>query len=389
MKKTILMMTAFLCSAVTVFAADSIKVIVNEVPLTFQGQPPMIWEGRTLVPLRGIFEALGAEVTWIEESQTVIAQKGKEVVSMAVGKKEIVKGSTPSTLEVAPQLINGSVMIPARAAAEAFGEQVEWDEKSQTVIIGSGAKKEQPASPIPEETKQETAAVEKPVIQETAAVENPATKPQENDKIGSRTITEELKADNGTLLMRVQMTYPQFENPGNKTELIQRNRQLKQEAEEKVKNFLHLTDKEEKELKDKGKKSGFMPYELKQSYEITYQKNDIVSIVILEQIYKGASEQTTEQHSMTYNVADGTKIELSDLFTDTKSEIEQVIKQAFEAMFEEKPKAFLSNPTKRLQNHIDEVDFYLKDNAVCFYINPETVAPYEAGIVGFAVDWKG
>lgn len=389
MKRTILMMTAFLCSAITVFAADSIKVIVNEVPLTFQGQSPMIWEGRTLVPIRGIFEALGAEVTWIEESQTVIAQKGKEVVSMAVGKKEIVKGSTPSALEVAPRLINGSVMIPARAAAEAFGEKVEWDEKSQTVIIGSGAKEEKPASPISEEIKQETAAVEKPVIQETAAVENPATKPQQNDKIGSRTITEEMKADNGTLLMRVQMTYPQFENPGNKTDLIQINRKLKQEAEEKVKDFLHVTDKEEKELKEKGKKSGFMPYELKQSYEITYQKNDIVSIVILQQEYKGAAEQTTEQSSITYNVADGTKMELSDLFTDTKAEIDKVIKQAFEAMFEEKPKAFLSNPTKRLQNHIDEVDFYLKENAVCFYINPETVAPYEAGIVGFAVDWKG
>lgn len=120
---------------------DGIKVQVNGSYLSFD-QPPVIINGRTLVPLRAIFEALGAEVEWEAETKSIMAFKGDIGVLMyidsAVMTKGIVGGTAADiTLDTAPTIINGRTMVPARAAAEAFGCSVNWDSSTKTVIINS------------------------------------------------------------------------------------------------------------------------------------------------------------------------------------------------------------------------------------------------------------
>ena len=117
---------------------DEIKVMLNGKLLNFD-VPPQIINGRTLVPLRVIFEALGASVDWNDSTQTVTAARGSTTVSLRIGSNVLTKNSASITLDVPAQLIDSRTMVPARAVAEAFGADVDWVDATQTVIITTGS----------------------------------------------------------------------------------------------------------------------------------------------------------------------------------------------------------------------------------------------------------
>ena len=98
-------------------------------------QPPIIENGRTLVPLRVIFEALGAEVTWEDATQTVGATRGDIKISLQIGSSEMKINDTVKTLDVPAKLLNSRTLVPVRAVAEAFGCKVGWDGVTNTVTI--------------------------------------------------------------------------------------------------------------------------------------------------------------------------------------------------------------------------------------------------------------
>ncbi len=111
-----------------------ISVEVNGERLTFN-QEPVIIGGRTLVPLRAIFVALGATVDWEQSTKTAIAKKGNDVIKISIGSNELYKSNTIKELDVPAKLINSNTMVPARAVSEAFGATVDWDGKTRTVKI--------------------------------------------------------------------------------------------------------------------------------------------------------------------------------------------------------------------------------------------------------------
>ena len=111
-----------------------ICVSVNGKTVPFD-QPPVLENGRTLVPLRAIFEALGASVEWDAVAQTVRSVKGNNQISLQIGSATMYVNGTPKTLDVAAKIINGRTLVPVRAVSEAFGGKVEWDQYSQTVVI--------------------------------------------------------------------------------------------------------------------------------------------------------------------------------------------------------------------------------------------------------------
>ena len=113
---------------------DEIKVTVDGEVLTFD-QPPIIENGRTLVPLRAIFEAMGAEVGWDEESQTVTSVMGDIAISLQIGSDTLYRNGEEITLDVPAQIVGGRTLVPARAVAESFGATVDWDDVTRTVII--------------------------------------------------------------------------------------------------------------------------------------------------------------------------------------------------------------------------------------------------------------
>ena len=97
--------------------------------------PAQTINDRTLVPLRAIFEALGATVDWEEATQTVTSTKGDLTIKLTIGSNKLYRGDEEVTLDVPAQVVNDRTLVPVRAISESFGCQVDWDEATQTVTI--------------------------------------------------------------------------------------------------------------------------------------------------------------------------------------------------------------------------------------------------------------
>lgn len=119
------------------FASNDIKVAIDGEYVEFDVQPQLI-NDRTMVPLRAIFEALGTDVDWINETQTVIATKDGVTVKASIGSTEMYIDDDVRTMDVAPMLIGGRTLVPVRFVAEAFDCDVDWDGENNTVNITSG-----------------------------------------------------------------------------------------------------------------------------------------------------------------------------------------------------------------------------------------------------------
>ena len=140
MKRILLVLFAVIlsvtCFATVALAAD-VSVKLDGETLAFE-QPPVIIEGRTLVPLRAIFEALGATVEWNGETKTVTSTKGDVTIKLAIGSNVLNKNDESVELDVPAQIVGeGYTMVPARAIAESFGVTVDWDDATKTVVLTS------------------------------------------------------------------------------------------------------------------------------------------------------------------------------------------------------------------------------------------------------------
>lgn len=118
----------------TAVPGDIIKVKVNGRPLTFDVSPTIV-NGKTLVPLRAIFEALGAEIFWDGATGTVTGTKGDVKVSLTLESREATVNGRKVGLEVPATNVDGRTLVPARFIAESLGAQVGWDDASRTVLI--------------------------------------------------------------------------------------------------------------------------------------------------------------------------------------------------------------------------------------------------------------
>lgn len=116
--------------------ANTIPVFVDCVQIDFD-QQPIIQDNRTLVPLRGVFEALGATVYWNNATRSVTAYKDGTTVELAIGSSTMYVNGQPKYLDVAGQIINDRTMVPLRAISEAFGAVVYWDNDTRTVRVYS------------------------------------------------------------------------------------------------------------------------------------------------------------------------------------------------------------------------------------------------------------
>lgn len=138
MKKMVSLGLAALIMCSSVFAGD-VSVNLDGEAVEFAGQEPVITEGRTLIPLRGVFEKLGYEISWDNNTKTAEFAKDGTIVKVTAGSGEFSVNGENRGLDVPAQIINGSMMLPLRAIGEATGLSVEWDNESKSVNIDSGA----------------------------------------------------------------------------------------------------------------------------------------------------------------------------------------------------------------------------------------------------------
>ena len=113
-----------------------IVVVLDGSPIVFDVKPYVV-EGTTLVPVRAIFEALGATVEWDEKTKTVISQMADKTVKLSIDSRTMYVNDKAVTLTYPAVIINGRTLVPVRAISEAFGCIVGWDGKFLQVSIVS------------------------------------------------------------------------------------------------------------------------------------------------------------------------------------------------------------------------------------------------------------
>ena len=115
-----------------------VKVEINGEPLKLE-RDPIMESDRVLVPMRAIFEALGAEVSWDNETNTASAVRGDVSVSITIDQSVMLKNGAEIILDAPARLIDdGYTYVPLRAISEAFGADVFWDEENYKVGVEIG-----------------------------------------------------------------------------------------------------------------------------------------------------------------------------------------------------------------------------------------------------------
>lgn len=118
----------------TIQVAEMIHVQVDGTEIAAD-VPPVMESDRVLVPMRSIFEALGASVTWEESTGTAVARKGQIEVELSIDQKVMKKNGNSIELDVPARMINDRTMVPVRAVSEALEAAVTWVDESATVQI--------------------------------------------------------------------------------------------------------------------------------------------------------------------------------------------------------------------------------------------------------------
>jgi hypothetical protein len=124
-------------SYMIILKIDDPNITVNGTSqkIDVQGSKPIIKNGRTLLPIRTLIESLGGEVLWYAKEQKVTITLNGHSIILWIGKTTALVDGSKTTLDVAPQIINGRTYIPLRFVSEHLGGSVNWDTTTQTVTV--------------------------------------------------------------------------------------------------------------------------------------------------------------------------------------------------------------------------------------------------------------
>lgn len=144
-KQLLIYTSALLFTTYTFFTSNTSTAFANtnEVSIVVNGEnldldvPAQIINGRTMVPMRKIFEELGMVVEWFDETQTVMAAKQGVVVEFPIGSTTVSRNTVEQTIDVPAQLVDSRTLVPVRFVSEFAGAEVVWDGNTKTVFINS------------------------------------------------------------------------------------------------------------------------------------------------------------------------------------------------------------------------------------------------------------
>lgn len=96
---------------------------------------PQINQGRVMVPMSSVFQELGAELTWMSDTQTILGKKGKTLLVLQIGKSDAIVNGKTQTLDSPPVIVDGRTLVPLSFVATAFSARVAWDSPTETISI--------------------------------------------------------------------------------------------------------------------------------------------------------------------------------------------------------------------------------------------------------------
>lgn len=123
-------------TVLTQASEDPVKVFLNGNQLSFD-VAPIIDRGRTLVPVRTIFEALGAKVEWNAITQTVTIKKDGSTIAIQVGSNKPSVNGREVIIDVPAKIVQRRTLVPLRFVSESLGAEVRWDNQNKSVLIAN------------------------------------------------------------------------------------------------------------------------------------------------------------------------------------------------------------------------------------------------------------
>lgn len=128
-------MKKFLLALLAILMVGGISMETASASSTVTLDGGKVVNNRTIVPLRSIFEELGATVQWNQKDKTITAQKGKTIIWLKVGSKTAKINNKTVTIDVPAQVYNGSTLVPLRFISESFGVTTTWNAKQEEAIL--------------------------------------------------------------------------------------------------------------------------------------------------------------------------------------------------------------------------------------------------------------
>lgn len=135
-----IMLAIFIAASLPAYAAGGVTVYVNGKQLVAD-VPAVITDGRTMLPFRAVFNALGVSddrIVWNEKSKTVEVNRGVRdatYIFLSIGGTGAVVGDELIMLDVAPYISNSRTLVPLRFVAESLGADVDWNPNTKVVTV--------------------------------------------------------------------------------------------------------------------------------------------------------------------------------------------------------------------------------------------------------------
>ena len=217
--------TVFAVGTAITLQVDSNTINIGSRSVTINTAPVII-NGRTLIPVRGVGEAMGGNVDWNDDTKTVTITLGSNKVEMTVDSKTAYFNNKAQTLDVAPVVLNSRTMLPARFIAESFGFDVNWDNDTKTISITPR-----------QETTTEITTVEEST--ETTTVEKTESDSKSLVVYFSKTgtterIANEIKDITGSDIVKIETVTPYPEDYNETVEIAQKEKTEKARPEIKT-----------------------------------------------------------------------------------------------------------------------------------------------------------
>ena len=125
-------------AATAAAASGAIRITMNGRPVISDVAPFIDANGRTMVPVRFIAEALDADVRWDDFTSTVAVHKDFAVITLQIGSRELTRNNRSRMMDTEAVVVADRTFVPVRFIAEAMGLTVDWNEATNTVILTTG-----------------------------------------------------------------------------------------------------------------------------------------------------------------------------------------------------------------------------------------------------------
>lgn len=336
MKKLLcLLLTLILVSGcfMSVSAESAPKVYFDGKLMEFDVNP-IIKNDRVLVPVRAIFEALGAFVTY--GNNNVYSVKGDQNVFFEIGSDKFYVNGEETTFDATSELLNDRTLVPLRLISETYDCFVNWDDSSKTVFV----------------------------------------EPKKGElEIKSVSNLEMLKTPKGKDGVDFKVSYPVITGDDEFTKSIndsfkKKAEDFRAEAEESLKgadSFFEMSDIKE-------------PYGFEMSYTVNTNRKGLLSITFNYYYNLHGAHPSTVKITENYDIKNKKKIEsLDQVLKGSKDEINETIFNLFKEKFSQEKDLFDADREKTLRENLDNVNFRLYNGELNLYFQLYDVMPYAYG----------